>query len=106
MRFLLDQDVPIDVSYSLVQLGHQVVLLREVLDPLAEDAQVIEYAFQNGWILVTCNRDDFLELAQGKPHAGLIILIRRRSRAAERAALIRLIDKAGEDGVRTNINFA
>ncbi len=49
MRFLLDQDVPIDVSYSLVQLGHQVVLLREVLDPSAEDAQVIEYAFQNGF---------------------------------------------------------
>ena len=34
---ILDQDVPIDVSYSLVQLGHQVVFLREVLDPSAEE---------------------------------------------------------------------
>jgi hypothetical protein len=36
----------------------------------------------------------------------MIILIRRKSRAQERAALIRLLDKAGESGLRGNINFA
>ena len=38
--------------------------------------------------------------------AGIIVLIRRKTRAAERAALIRLLDKAGETGIRKNINFA
>jgi predicted nuclease of predicted toxin-antitoxin system len=106
MKFLLDHDVPIDISYSLSELGHQVVRLPEVLDPCARDEQVLEYASRNGCVLISCNRDDFLRLALRKPHRGLIILVRRKNRAAERAALIRLIDKAGEDGIRGNINFA
>jgi hypothetical protein len=39
-------------------------------------------------------------------HCGIIILIRRRSQALERAALVRLLDEAGEAGIRDNINFA
>jgi predicted nuclease of predicted toxin-antitoxin system len=106
MKFLLDHDVPVDISYSLTELGPEVVRLPEVLDPSASDEQVLQYASRNGYVLITCNREDFLQLAQRKPHCGLIILIRRKSRAAERAALIRLIDKAGEDGIRSNVNFA
>ena len=106
MKFLLDHDVPIDVSYSLTELGHQVLRVPDVLDPSAEDCQVLEYAFRNGCVVISCNRDDFLKLAQAKPHNGIIFLIRRRSRGAERAALIRLIDSAGETGIRGNINFA
>lgn len=106
MKFLLDHDVPIDISYSLVQLGHQVVRLPEVLDPSARDEQVLEYAFRNGCVLITCNRDDFLKLAKRKTHGGIINLIRRKARAAERAALIQLIDTSGEAGIRSNINFA
>ena len=59
-----------------------------------------------GCLLITCNRDDFLAAAGGMPHHGIIILIRRRSRALERAALVRLLDTAGESGLRGNINFA
>jgi predicted nuclease of predicted toxin-antitoxin system len=106
MRFLLDHDVPIDISYCLAELGHEVVRLPQVLDPSAKDEQVLNYSSRKGWVLITCNRDDFLKLAQGKKHAGIIVLIRRRIRAAERAALIRLLDKADEVGIRNNINFA
>jgi hypothetical protein len=35
-----------------------------------------------------------------------IIVIRRRTRAAERAALYRLLERAGETGLRGNVNFA
>lgn len=106
MKFLLDHDVPIDISYCLTELGHDVVRLPQVLDTSAQDEQVLNYASRKGWVLITCNRDDFLKLAQGKTHAGIIVLIRRRIRAAERAALIRLLDKAGEPGISNNINFA
>jgi hypothetical protein len=41
-----------------------------------------------------------------KPHRGIVIVIRRRTRAAERAALFRLLERAGEDGIRNNVNFA
>jgi len=56
--------------------------------------------------LLTCNRDDFLQLATMKPHQGIVIAIRGRTRADERAALYRLLERAGEHGLRNNINFA
>jgi hypothetical protein len=40
------------------------------------------------------------------PHHGIVILVRRKSRALERAAMVRLLDAAGESGLRDNINFA
>jgi uncharacterized protein (DUF433 family)/predicted nuclease of predicted toxin-antitoxin system len=82
MKFLLDHDVPIDISYSLFELGHEVVRLPEVLDPSARDEQVLEYASRHGCALISCNCDDFLQLAQRTPHCGLIILVRRKNRAA------------------------
>jgi hypothetical protein len=40
------------------------------------------------------------------PDELVVIVIRRRSRAAERAALLRLVEGAGPEGLRGNINFA
>jgi predicted nuclease of predicted toxin-antitoxin system len=106
MTFLLDQDTPDDLAYSLQTLHHEVVRLREVLPVNTPDATVLSKAHANNWVIITCNRDDFLALARSQPHAGMIVLIRRKSRAAERSALVRLLDGAGENGIRNNINFA
>ncbi len=106
MKFLLDHDVPEDLSYLLQQLGHDVTLLRKALPESAPDQAVLEFAYEQGLLLLTCNRDDFLELANQQPHHGIVIVIRRRTRAAERAALFRLLDRAGSDGLQNNINFA
>ena len=106
MTFLLDHDVPADVEYSLTALGHSVLKLREVLPRTAPDEEVLRLATQRDGVLITCNRDDFLSIAAQTEHAGIIILIRRRTRAQERAALVRLLDSAGESGLRRNINFA
>lgn len=106
MRFLLDHDVPDDIVYVLVALEHEVHKLREVAPATASDEEVLRIAVEREAVLITCNRDDFLRLASGSAHAGLIILIRRRSRAHERAALVDLLDRAGEDGIRNNVNFA
>jgi predicted nuclease of predicted toxin-antitoxin system len=106
VRFLFDNDVPDDLGHVLRQLGHTVVLLREAIPRTAPDAEVLAHAAEHGLIMVTCNRDDFLALAQTEPHHGLIVLFRRKSRTAERAALVRLIQNAGEPGLANNINFA
>jgi len=106
VKFLLDHDVPDDLSYLLRELAHEVILLRKVLPDDAADESVLQFAHDNDCLLLTCNRDDFLELAKRKPHLGIIIVIRRRTRAAERAALFRLLEKAGESGLRNNISFA
>ena len=106
MRFLLDHDVPDDIQFSLDALGHEVLKLRSLLPVTAPDADVLRLATERGCVLITCNRDDFLALAAQIYHGGLVVLIRRRSRAHERAALVRLLDQAGESGLRGNINFA
>ncbi|MCZ7638942.1 MAG: DUF5615 family PIN-like protein [Verrucomicrobia bacterium] len=106
MRFLLDHDVPDDLAYSLEALGHEVAKLRELLPITAPDEEVLRLASDRGCVLITCNRDDFLAAAQQVAHRGIIILIRRKSRTLERAALVRLMDHAGEAGLRDNINFA
>jgi predicted nuclease of predicted toxin-antitoxin system len=106
VRFLLDHDVADDIEYSLAALGHEVIKLREVLPATTPDQEILRLAGERDAILITCNRDDFLSIAGEAQHAGLIILIRRRTRAQERAALVRLLDKAEESGLRGNINFA
>ena len=106
MKFLLDHDVPEDLSYLLEQLGHDVALLRRVLPREASDEAVLQFAYERGCVLLSCNRDDFLRLATEKPHHGIVIIIRRRTRAAERAAMFRLLERAGEAGLHNNVNFA
>jgi predicted nuclease of predicted toxin-antitoxin system len=106
MIFFLDQDVPDDLEYALRALGYSVVHLRDVLPVTTPDNEVLRYCLNNGCIMITCNRDDFLELAPTLPHHGIIILIRRRTRTAESAAMVQLLDRAGETGIRNNINFA
>jgi len=106
VKFLLDHDVPDDLAFSLKALGHEVVKLRQVLPVTTPDDDVLRLAGERGCRLITCNRDDFLAAAGRTPHHGIIFLIRRRTRALERAALVRLLDSAGEEGLRDNINFA
>jgi predicted nuclease of predicted toxin-antitoxin system len=106
VKFLLDHDVPDDLSYLLEELAHEVTLLRKVLPEDASDESVLQFAYDNDRVLLTCNRDDFLQLAKHKPHHGIIVVVRRRTRAAERVALFRLLESAGETGLKDNINFA
>lgn len=106
MNFFLDHDVPIELGRMLRLKGHRVEILSEHLDKTAEDLEVLRYAREKELIVITCNRDDFLRLAQTQSHAGIIILVRRKSRVAECAGLLRLLDRAGESGIAKNVNFA
>lgn len=106
MRFLFDHDVPDDLAFALEALGHHVLKLREARPTTAPDDEVLRLAAEQDRVLITCNRDDFLTAASRVPHHGIIILVRRKSRALERAAVVRLLDSAGESGLRDNINFA
>ena len=87
---MLDHDVPDDLSYLLDQLGHDVTLLRKALPGDSSDEAVLQFAHDRDCVLLTCNRDDFLDLARTKPHHGVVTVIRCRTRADERAALFRL----------------
>lgn len=106
MRFLLDEDVAIEVARCLQQAGHEVVLVTEILGTRTDDFDIWRHAVRAEAIVVTCNRQDFLELAGTERGTGLIILNRRRTRQAECNHLLRLLANAGEAGLKENINFA
>ena len=53
VKFLLDHDVPDNLSYLLTQLGHEVRLLRKVLPGDSPDEAVLRFAHEAGCILVT-----------------------------------------------------
>ena len=58
-------------------------------NPIVEgtsDEAVLQFAHERDCVLLTCNRNDFLHLAMARPHHGIVIVIRRRTRADERAA--------------------
>lgn len=83
--------------------------LREVLPVRTTDEVLFEFAQRAQRIISSCNRNHFLKLAReatGNPFAGLIILIRRRTRQAECAHLLSLLRRAGEMGLTGNINLA
>ncbi len=106
MRFLLDHDVPHEIFRVLTQDGHEVTLVKDALRPTASDPEVFEHSIHSRSVLISCNRDDFLSLASERQHVGLIVLIRRRTRIAECAALIRLVRSAGQVGLAGSVNFA
>jgi predicted nuclease of predicted toxin-antitoxin system len=106
VKFFLDHDVPAAVKDALERHEHEVIRLVDLLPRTAPDEDAFVAAQRNQCVMISCNRDDFLKLAARGPHFGLIILIRRRSPQAECTNLLRLIRKAGEQGLRGNINFA
>ena len=86
--------------------GHGVQFLHEVLPQETDDLSALSYAVSKGMVIITCNRQDFLRLAASEPHLGILILVRRRTRVAECASVLRLLKRAGETGIAGNINFA
>ena len=111
MKFLLDHDVPDEVEQLLRYWKHEVRRLREVLPVTAADVAVFEWAQREQRIIISCNRNHFQELARqavskDKPFAGLIVLIRRRTRQSECAHLLSLLRRAGDSGVSGNVNLA
>jgi predicted nuclease of predicted toxin-antitoxin system len=106
VRFLVDEDVAIEVVRALRQEGHEVLQVTEVLGVRTNDLDIWHHALRTQAVVVTCNRQDCLELAGAEPETGLIILNRRRTRSADCSHVLRLLASAGESGLKGNINFA
>jgi predicted nuclease of predicted toxin-antitoxin system len=82
--FYLDENIPIQVVPELLRWGHQAVTVRNLRLLRGGDDEHLLLAAQRGWILVTCNRDDFILLQNAwqrwtrawqvqEQHAGILI---------------------------------
>ena len=106
VNFFLDHDVPGELGRMFRLKGHDIQILQKVLPRNTDDLSALRYAVNKGMVVITCNRGDFLRLAETESHVGIIILVRRRTRVAECAGVLRLLERAGESGIANNINFA
>src|SRR3977135_3794691 len=87
--------------------GNTMSRVRTVLPVTASDEEVFNHACSQGLILISCNRDHFLTPARRThDHPGLTILTHATTRQSECAHLLVLLQRAGESGLRNNVNFA
>lgn len=105
-RFYTDEDVPHACAEVGASLGLDIRPARDAQPSLPQDDPVhLRTAAQDGRIMVTNNRDDFLAathdaFASSGPHAGLLILTHRLPRDPARIAhaLARWVEKRRETG--------
>jgi predicted nuclease of predicted toxin-antitoxin system len=79
LTFLLDEDISYRVAEGLRRLGIDAISVHDVnrANRQVSDAEQLEYAAQQGRVLVTYNRVDYQVLdaiwrAQGSTHAGIL----------------------------------
>jgi hypothetical protein len=111
VNFLLDHDVPDEADQLLRFWKHDTRRLRDVLPVTTPDEAVFTWAQRESRIIITCNQRHFLALARkaverSESFPGLIVLIRRRTRQSECGHLLTLIRRAGDSGLKGNINLA
>jgi len=75
MRFLLDADIPRSSAKVFRKLGHKVVDVRDINLGGATDEEIIKYAKENNFILVTKDIEfaSVLRYPTGS-HVGIIVL--------------------------------
>jgi predicted nuclease of predicted toxin-antitoxin system len=79
VRYLLDEDVNPRTAEIARGLGLDVVSVHEIGRRTLSDSEQLEYAAQDGRVLVTRNRDDFIEATltffrTRQPHPGVLII--------------------------------
>ncbi len=79
MKFLLDEDVNPQTAEIARGLDLDVVSVHEIGRRMLSDAEQLEYTASEGRVMVTRNRDDFIEATIAffrarLPHAGVLII--------------------------------
>ena len=89
----LDEDVNVLVAEIIRSRGFTVITTSEIGRKGKSDAQQLEFAVENEYIILTHNRVDFEDLAQNyfaenKTHCGIIIATRHSPQEIARRLLI------------------
>jgi predicted nuclease of predicted toxin-antitoxin system len=92
VKLLIDEMLSASIAEQLRQRGRDAVAVDEQRELRGlSDAELFAHAQEAGRVVVTYNRDDFIELtrdsfAAGRPHAGVLILTRKLPRDGARRA--------------------
>ena len=84
MKFLIDECLSIDLVSIAHQASHEAQHVAHVGKAGWKDWNVLHYAAEGDFVLVTNNAGDFRRLYESQPlHAGLVIIIPSVNRAAQ-----------------------
>ena len=103
MRFLIDECLSVDLVSVAGQAGHDARLVAHIGRAGWKDWNVVRYARDGDFVLVTNNASDFRRLYAAQPlHACLIILIPVVDRALQRKLFRAALDELGVIGEPIN----
>ena len=95
MQFLVDEDLATDIAVIGRRFGLDIISVHENGRERWTDEQQLAQAAIDNRCIVTGNRNDFIDLtnefsAQGRPHAGVVI-VQGALRYAEPVAVVRAL---------------
>jgi predicted nuclease of predicted toxin-antitoxin system len=103
VRFLIDECLSVDLVAVAGESGHEAQHVAHVGRAGWKDWNVVCYASEGDFILVTNNASDFRQLYAGLPlHAGLVILIPAVTRVVQRRLFKAELEELGMIGEPVN----
>jgi predicted nuclease of predicted toxin-antitoxin system len=103
VRFLIDECLTVDLVAVAGQSGHEAQHVAHVGRASWKDWNVVRYARDGDFVLVTNNASDFRQLYAAEPlHAGLVILIPVVSRDVQRCLFKAALDEFAVIGEPVN----
>lgn len=96
MRFLVDESAGPGLAASLREQGHEVLSIYNEARGLQDD-QVIQWAYEGNWVLITSDKDSGeLVYRERRPHKGVVLLRLENQRREYRVqAVRRLLERYG-----------
>jgi predicted nuclease of predicted toxin-antitoxin system len=104
VRFLIDECLSVDLVTVAGQAGHEAQHVAHVGLAGWKDWNVVRYASDGDFVLVTNNASDFRRLYAAEPlHAGLVILIPVVGRELQRKLIRAALDELAVIGEPVNL---
>jgi predicted nuclease of predicted toxin-antitoxin system len=103
VRFLIDECLSVDLVTVAGESGHEARHVAHVGRAGWKDWNVVRYASEGDFVLVTNNASDFRQLYAAQPlHAGLVILIPVVSRVVQQRLFKAALDELATVGEPVN----
>jgi predicted nuclease of predicted toxin-antitoxin system len=104
VKIFLDEDVNVLIAAILRSHGIKALTTQEANRKRCGDRDQLKFAAENEYVFVTHNRDDFAALAvewfeAGRPHAGIISVVRRPPSVVAKR-LLGLLVKSNAEGLK------
>lgn len=109
IELYLDEDVDVLIAHLLRAYGYSAITTVQADHLGASDAEQLEYAARQKRTLLTHNREDFEilfheYLGKSRPHAGIIIAVRRSPYEIARR-LLAILDQITADEMDNQIRY-